>query len=724
MMNIDNYWEQIKKLRPSLASHTNIQRRDYAGELWFIIEDKNKNRFHRMTPEAMSLISSMNGLRNLDQVLIDSKKNTFTNIKDSSSENDSNQEYDNDDKENLIHLIQYLHVADLIVCDQLANAKYLIQRKEKNNKLKWKRLILNPVTWNIKLFNPEPLLNKLTRPAQLIFSKFGFIIWLITISSGIFFSVIHWQELSNQKLERLLSPQNLLLLWLIYPTLKLLHELGHALACKAWGGQTPTFGIVFILGTPLPYIDASSATGFDKKSQRLIVSMAGIAVELFIASLAILLWPQVNQGIVKDILFNIILIGAVATLIFNLNPLIRFDGYHFLCDLLDEPNLASRAKRKLQSLCRSVFYLKGLKEIKEYAHWISLYPILAFIYRITILISLVYIAANHFPKLALILGLWFITFQLLWPILKTIYATIETIKEQPYLLKRSLPCLAILSMLIACFFFLPLKQSTRTEGIVWLDDKNMVKIEADGQFFSEKIKNGQSVQKGQLLVQLQNETIETEIETLKEEIVEFTIKLNTAWSENRAIASTISSELKRLQTELKELKNKHEKLQVISSEQGIYRRIDEQPLVGRHFNAGETIATITNKETKAKIKAVLNQDQVGLIRNSLESIELRFSYQPNTLISASIEEGLSSPTKELPSAALSTAGGGAFEIDSSDQNAKQLVHTAFIVDLNTDAAIPQAYYGARAYITFNHKAASAYQQLSRLVRSQLLETFE
>src|SRR5690606_20540021 len=166
----------------------------------------------------------------------------------------------------------------------------------------------------------------------------------------------HWQELTVGQLDRVVSPGNLLLLWLTYPFFKILHELGHGLFTKVWGGQVNECGVVIVAGTPLPYVDASAATGFHTKRQRLMVSAAGMAVELFLAALALLLWVQLSDGFARSFLYNIIIIGSVSTLFFNGNPLMRFDGYHLLTDAFDLPNLATRANQQVSYLIRRYAY--------------------------------------------------------------------------------------------------------------------------------------------------------------------------------------------------------------------------------------------------------------------------------------------------------------------------------------------------------------------------------
>ena len=125
--------------------------------------------------------------------------------------------------------------------------------------------------------------------------------------------------------------------------MKALHECGHGFATKVLGGEVHEAGIILLALMPVPYVDASAASAFRSKGQRVLVGAGGMLVELFLASLALFVWLLVEPGPVRAVAWNVMLIGGVSTLVFNANPLLRFDGYYILADAIDIPNLGSRA---------------------------------------------------------------------------------------------------------------------------------------------------------------------------------------------------------------------------------------------------------------------------------------------------------------------------------------------------------------------------------------------
>lgn len=152
-----------------------------------------------------------------------------------------------------------------------------------------------------------------------------------------------WIRLTNNLVDRVLSSSNLFLLWFTYPVVKGIHEWAHGMAVKAWGGNVREMGLMFILFVPVPYVNASASYHFPSKWTCAMVSAAGIAAELLVGALATYVWLQVESELIHAIAFNIILIAGVSTLLVNGNPLMRYDGYFILSDLVEIPNLAQRS---------------------------------------------------------------------------------------------------------------------------------------------------------------------------------------------------------------------------------------------------------------------------------------------------------------------------------------------------------------------------------------------
>lgn len=708
-------WQRLESLRPSLPRHIHIQRRDYNSERWYILQDKSNGRFHRLTPSAWRLISAMNGHNSLAQILAAASNLEFYESADEIPTRDD-----------LIHLLQYLHVADLLVCDLPPNTQELFARREQKKQQRWLRLLMNPLTWNIPLGNPDRLLNKLMPVARLLATRTMGVIWLLIVGYALLQAGNHWTELTRGHLDRVLSPSNLFLLWLTYPCFKVLHELGHGLFTKVWGGQVNDCGIVFVVGTPLPYVDASAATGFQSKRQRLMVGAAGMAVELFLAAIALLLWLQLPNGFLRDFLYNIIIIGGVSTLFFNGNPLMRFDGYHLLTDAFDLPNLATRANQQFSYLLRRYAY--GVSGIfspavnNREAVLLTGYSIAAFAYRVFMLFFIIMLVANYFPTLGLVIGCWLIFFQLLWPGIKALNYLISD-KQLAASRKRAFTVTGVGALLAILFLVaVPMPMSTSTEAVLWLPDEARVKVESSGEVAQLLVTNGETVAQGQELLRLSNPVLISHLAVKQAQLREFDARYQQAWVDDRAQAQLLEQDINGIKAEIELLQARVLNLVVRSPSSGIFRITRPYHLPGSFLKQGDEVALI-EKPDAVRVRAALLQEEIGLVRQVTKAVSIRFVSDPSHTISGKMVQDIPVATQELPSQVLGAQGGGRLAVDASHPSGTKVKERVFLLDLTLADFVQSGRYGERAYVKFRHPAEPLATQWYRALQQLFIRHF-
>ena len=344
-------WYRVAELKPRLRSHVEIHRHEYRGRLWYVLQDHAGGRSHRLTPAAYRLVGLMDGVRTVEQLW----QLTDAQVSDAAPTQDE-----------VIRLLGQLHAADALICDAPPDGQELFRRFQRHQRMRWKQRLWTPLAVRLPLFDPDRFLERglpLVRP---LFTGYGVGIWLAVVATGIILAGVHWTDLTQNIVDRALTPQNLLLLWLVYPVVKALHELGHGFAVKIYGGEVHEIGIMFLVLIPIPYVDASAASGFRGKYRRMTVGAIGIAVELFLGSLALFVWLNAEPGAVHAVAYNIMLISGVSTLLFNGNPLLRFDGYYVLADGLEIPNLGTRSNKFLGYLAQR--YLFGTRDAESPAN--------------------------------------------------------------------------------------------------------------------------------------------------------------------------------------------------------------------------------------------------------------------------------------------------------------------------------------------------------------------
>ncbi|MDH3511319.1 MAG: hypothetical protein OER85_10755, partial [Gammaproteobacteria bacterium] len=341
-------WYRVAELKPSLRAHTRVHRHVYRGAPWFVVQDFAAGRVHRFTPAAYRVIAMMDGHHSVNEI--------WKTIDDKLGDEAPTQD-------DIIQLLAKLHGADLLLVETPADVKELFRRYQQRRRQGLKQRFANPMAMRFALLDPDRLLNRMMPWVRPVFSAMGFVVWAGIVAVALVMAAMHWAELTENMSDRVLSAQNLFLIWLVYPVIKLLHELGHGLTVKRWRGEVHEMGIMLLVLAPLPYVDASASAAFKDKRKRMLVGAAGIMVELFVAALAMFVWAAAEPGLVRSVAFNVMLIGGVSTVFFNGNPLLRFDAYYVLADFLDMPNLGARANQYIGYLLQR--YAFGLQEAES-----------------------------------------------------------------------------------------------------------------------------------------------------------------------------------------------------------------------------------------------------------------------------------------------------------------------------------------------------------------------
>jgi len=194
-------WYRIAELRPRLRSHAQLHRHFYRGEQWYVMQDHSSGRFHRFTPSAYRLIGLMDGKRSIQEIWEIAR---------------SSEDEDPPTQEEVLRLLSQLHSVDMLQCNVPPDTAELLDRFEKQKKNQLKMRIGSPFAIRIPLFDPDRFLNKISPFTNLVFSWFGFLIWLLCIGAALTTASLHWAALTENITDRVLAPHNLVLLWLTY----------------------------------------------------------------------------------------------------------------------------------------------------------------------------------------------------------------------------------------------------------------------------------------------------------------------------------------------------------------------------------------------------------------------------------------------------------------------------------------------------------------------------
>lgn len=718
-------WHAVAQLKPRLLAGTLIKRHTYRNQVWYVLQNASGGKYFRINQAAHRIVSGFDGSATV-QSLWDAACQR-TPYQHSENTNPASLDKDIPTQNDLVQLLTQLHEADLLQVDIPPDAHALFERYKKRKRQTWKQWITNPTSLKIPLINPEAFLTATTKYFGWVFSPIGFIIWLLVVLAGGVLALQHSQELSENISDQLLLGQNLLLIALIFPILKALHELAHGFAVKHWGGFVHEMGIMFLVFVPSPYVNASASSAFPSKWRRAIVGAAGMMIETFIASLALFFWLSAEPGLPRAIAYNVMLIAGVTTILFNANPLLRYDGYFILCDLLEIPNLAQRGQKLYSYLWDK--YIFGAKEIEPPKETPSekrillLYKPLAYCYKVFIMVSIILFIANAFFILGVIVALMS-TFTLfikpLWKIYKHIQ-TSHTLQRRRPVAKRI--TLAIIAVLLIVLGAIPMPLRTQTQGVVWLPEKSAIRAQSAGFFEQWDAIPGQIVQANTPIVSLSNPTLQAELALSQARVNQLEAQLRATRFSNATEADVLQKRLDAERAQLSRATERSQSLHIHASVDGIPTALQPQDLPGKFFKQGEQIGYLITP-SDLLVRAVVAQDDIDLVRSKLKGIQLRLVDDVDTTYSATIIRQHTGGIHQVPSAALGIQGGGIFPTDPQDSNGTKTLNRVFWFDLKPPDNIQTQDFGKRVYVRFSHDPEPLAQQAYRRLRQLFLSKFQ
>ncbi len=704
-------WYRVANIKPQLKNHVKLHRHDYRGLIWYIFADKATSRNHRFSAKAYQLIGLMNGKRSIDQIwnLVSDQLGDYAPTQNE-----------------VIELLGQLHTADLLQSSVLPDTEEIFQRHTQQKTQKLKQKLQSPLAQKFPLWDPDSFLERHLPKVRWLYNWPVAILGLVIIFSGVAAAAMHWQELTTNVMANSLSPYNLIMMVLLYPVIKLLHEFGHAFTTKIDGGEVHEMGIMFLVFMPIPYVNVSSASTFRSKYMRILVGVAGIAVELFLSAMALFLWLSVEPGIIKDIAFNILLIGGVSSLFFNGNPLLKYDGYYILADAISIPNLYQRSLRYLAYLCQK--YLFGINDLTSPANapgeasWFIVYSISSFIYRIALLWVIILMITEKLFIIGVILALWMVFSQLVLPIFKGIRFIISS----PYLQQQRFRAIGASSLSIIFLAIIvgivPLPSYTRSEGIVWLPEDAQIRAGTDGFAGPLYAKPASYISENTPIVDITTASLDTEVEVLKAKLTELKTKFRSEWSKNQVLAAIIKGEIKAVKAELNYASQKQYAMLVKSKKSGTLIIPEANDVPGRYIHQGELIGYVLD-DSLPTVRTVVTQDDIGQVRKQITAVEIRLVNQINQVLPAKITRIAPRATNYLPSAALASTGGGKIAVDANQPDELRSREKVFHVDLEFPAQEQPLPIGARVYVRFDHGSEPLATQWYRSIRQVFLRQF-
>jgi putative peptide zinc metalloprotease protein len=705
---LSSSWYRVARLRPKLRDHARIRRHRYRGRIWYVLDDRLSSRVHRLSPSAYIFVALMDGRRTVDDL--------WSNVVRQNGESAPTQD-------EIVHLLAQLHASDLLQSDISPDSLEVFDRFVTQKRTRLKQMLLNPMSLRLPIFDPDPFLERTLPLVRPLLGWFGGLLWFAVVIPALVLAAGRWSELSENVTDRLLATENLLLLSLVFPVVKLLHELGHGYATKVFGGAVHEFGIMLIMGMPTPYVDASSSSGFRNKSRRALVGAAGMIVEVFVAALALHVWRIAEPGAVRTLCFNVITVAGVSTLIFNGNPLMRYDGYYILIDVLEIPNLASRSAQLWRAMVDKYAFRVADARIPAGAprelKWLVSYAPAAFMYRMSVQFGIALFLAGRFFFIGVFLASWTVVTGVLIPVFNSLkyVATSRTLQKHRARAVGLTAGLAAAAVIMLAIFPFPLH--TVSEGVVWLPDDAILRAGTDGFVRRLLVPPDTIVRAGDALIETQEPQLEANVETLTWRVEELQSALDAARFRDRPGAEVAAIDLASAKSELARQDERARHLVARSEADGTFVLAKSEDMPGRFFRQGEVLGYVTPASSNI-VRVVVPQDDIELVRNSLRGVSVKLTGRVWETNSARLVREVPAASSELPSKALSTAGGGSFAVDPGDRESRKTLQRYFQFDIELPPEAAAIAFGSRVYVRFEHESEPLGFQLFRRLRQLFL----
>jgi putative peptide zinc metalloprotease protein len=701
------HWHVVRFLRPSLREGVQALPRRLRGRDWVLLHDPVTQKFLRITPEVWHVLKLMNGKRTLDEIWEGAYSDTphpQDAISAAAKSNTSSSTPSTISQHELVQLLGQLYANDLLQTQVSPDAEEVFQRFKKQRFAKIKQTFLNPISIKIPLFYPDAWFTNLAGLARVIFSWQVLILWLIIVVPAGVLALQNWNALTNNLSDRVLSASNLALLWFIYPVVKAIHEWAHGMAVKAWGGTVREMGLMFLIFTPVPYVDATASYRFPSKWARAAVAAAGISAELLLGAIAVYVWLMAEPGVVTAIAFNVIIVAGVSTLLVNGNPLMRYDGYFILNDILEIPNLAQRATQYWVYL--SDRYLFGATDAKPPLgsdrewFWLVVYGFCSPIYRIMITIGLIWFVAEKYFFIGILMALasaWMSLVMPLWKGWKHVHKGASLSRYRDQAQRRLVYGVAIL---LLCLVVIPVPFYSIHQAVVWLPDNAAVRADVAGDIKTTEVKADQWVEEGQSILQLENSEIVAQSEVADAEIESLMVRIRKTEVDDQTKADELRRELMAMMVKGDQFKQQVSALAVKAPVVGRWVPAQPNELQGRYVKRGEIIGYVVSGPSSV-MRVAITQDDMDLIRSRLHAVQVRLAMQLNHTIDARVSRVTPDGNEQLLSAALGSSGGGAIPVDPAQQEGTKTLQRVFDVELTLKQPVPTVVFGDRSYVRFD-----------------------
>ena len=652
-------WYRIANQRICLRSSVRIHRQFYRGEKWYVLFDPFTNQYFRLQQAAYDFIIRLSLRKTVEEVW-------YELLKKNSDHAPGQGE--------IIEILSQMYRSNMLHYDMAQDSMKLFERQATKKRKKIKTTLFNIFYLRLPLLDPDAFLKRIMPVIRILLSKGMALVWLVLMIYAGKIALDHFEQLQDQA-QGVLAPSNLFMLYLCSIFVKTIHEFGHSCVVRKYGGEVHTVGLMFMLLAPLPYMDATASWSFRNKWKRVFVALGGMIFEFFVAAIALIVWANVGGGPVKAVAYNLFFIASVTTFLFNINPLMRFDGYYALSDALDIPNLQQQSSAHLKYLLEKWVFKR--QEATTPATTMrdnvlfTFFGIASSIYKIFLFGGIVVSVSQHFLLLALVMALFLVLTMLLMPI----YNFVRYVFTSPQLMRvrsRAITVTVVFfTLLFALLAYVPMPDTFTAPGILEAIHYENAVNKTAGHVVKVLAQPGQYLQVGDTLLVLESPELENKLKVADGALNESQNQFYQALAETPENMDPIAKRIDVMAQEYAKYLNDRENLVVRAGISGVWVSPDARNLEGKWLPKGDSLGIII--DTSAfRFVAVIPQEEVSRIfSSSMRKLSVKLKGHAFLELPVDSVQAIPMEQNRLPSAALGWYGGGDVEVNSSRGDPQQ-----------------------------------------------------
>lgn len=601
-MDIDYGTLELINTRPRLRDDLIFSEQTHQQQSVYVLEDPVRSKFFRIGLPEYRFIQHLNGCRTVGYALSQTAKELGKNA------------LTEHDAATILHFLYENELASQ--ASEAGQAAIQKKRHQLNDQNLLKKL--NLLFLKMPLFNPDAFLSGIEPKMRWMLGKSFLYTWLAVLLSAAFILMTHTDQLSVSS-TNIFSMNNWFWLIIAWLALKMIHELFHGLVCKFYGGKVYEAGVIWILFAPIGYVDATSSWMFKSKWQRMHTAAAGMYIEIFIAAIFAWIWFFSSYGPIKELAYNIIVLASITTLLFNANPLMKFDGYYIFSDYVEIPNLYGEGTRYVTYLAKK--YLLGIDvnyaaQPGKAGKIIKIYGVCALIWRLFVIATILIIASNLFHGAGLMLVMLSSIVMFGIPLIKLFnYLRHGNDFEKPNAAMAILRVGLLVTVSIILLTQIKFKHDITAPMVVDFAETENVYPRSEGFVSQLFVENGQFIEAGKPILQLTNDALQTQVKILTAKLRQLSIKRN-----NMMLAKQITQlqamdeKIRFARAELNMKRDLLKSLKIKAKTSGIISFNDDYSMLGQYISKKQLIANIVSTDDKI-INSLFHNQFFEHIRN-------------------------------------------------------------------------------------------------------------